>query len=236
MYKTHFSEVLNQPLDLESSNNLHRVDRGSFEPSILIHVLDVNSSLGRYVLRNISISLFFLIIFTLFGLTISNLVIILDRADGIIHKENVALHFAANICFIATEVICYMLADIFFAHPSDTPRRLPENEREPEQIFRGYMVVNMCCLLSYLSYLVLVQQTFYWQAYWAIFCSAVFFMYAHIRVTMCMQELTDYAPLKVQRFEKFSRYFYFFGLTAFVGFVCLVIDSLVLANQTPEFE
>lgn len=226
--------MLNVNIAPESSLNLHRVDRRSFEPSYLGHVLDIESGFGRAFLRNLSVTFFALIVCTLLGLIVANLVIILDRGEGIINNHNVALHFSASVGFLCAEVICFILVDRFFQ--TDPPERLDDKGRETERVYRAYLFVNICCLFSFLSYLVLVQQELYWQAYWSIFIGSIFNIYCHIRVSVYMQEVTE-SCLAQRRFENFSKYFsYIFGLTAFVGIVCLVIDTLALANQIPRSE
>jgi hypothetical protein len=85
-----------------------------------------------------------------------------------------------------------------------------------------------------MAYLILVQQELYWQAYWAIFVASILFMFPHLRVTCCMQELTEGA-LAVEKFQKFKKnYYLYFGFSAFTGVVCLIIDTLVLANQEQQ--
>lgn len=224
---------MSDSLDLENSFSLHRVDRRNLDPTLFSHVLNLQSSFGRFFLRSLSIALFILIVCVLTGLLISNLVVILDRTEGIIQSSNVALYFSSNACFVTTEVICFILVSIFFRTDSD--ERLDERGKEIERVYRGYMVVDVCCLVSFLSYLVLVEQEFYYQAYWAVFVAVFFFMYCHLRVAFCIAELTE-GPLSLQKFEKFSAYYYYFSFVSFFGLVCLVLDTLILSNQQPRIE
>lgn len=238
MYGAHFSDIIG-PFDPENSRNLHRVDRRTFEPTLLTHVLDVHSPFGRFFLRNLWVTFFVLIVCSLFGLIVSNLVIILGRSGGVVNSDNIALHFSANIVFLCSQIVCFTLVDHFFQSNSSSlllplnaeTTSLNQRDRENERVYRGYMILNICCQGFFMAYLILVQQELYWQAYWAIFIASILFMYPHLRVTCCMQELTE-GPLAVEKFEKFKKYYYlYFGFAAFTGIVCLIVDTLVLANQ-----
>jgi hypothetical protein len=196
-----------------------------FEPTLLSHVLDVQSAFGRFFLRNLLITFFVLIVCCLFGLIVSNLVIILGRDEGIVNSDNIALHFSANIVFICSQVVCFTLVDHFFQFNtgvfvipvSQQEAAFNHRDRDNERVYRGYIILNVCC-----------------QAFWAIFIAAILFMFPHLRVIFCMQELTE-GPLAVEKFQKFKKNSYlYFGFAAFTGLVCLIIDTLVLSNQQQQ--
>jgi hypothetical protein len=213
-----------------------------FEPTLLSHVLDVQSAFGRFFLRNLLITFFVLIVCCLFGLIVSNLVIILGRDEGIVNSDNIALHFSANIVFICSQVVCFTLVDHFFQFNtgvfvipvSQQEAAFNHRDRDNERVYRGYIILNVCCQAFFMAYLILVQQELYWQAFWAIFIAAILFMFPHLRVIFCMQELTE-GPLAVEKFQKFKKNSYlYFGFAAFTGLVCLIIDTLVLSNQQQQ--
>jgi hypothetical protein len=202
------------------------------------HVLDLNSPYGRFILRNISIAVFSLIFIILMVLLVSNLVICLQRKSGLIQKNNIFLHFVVCMGFFLFELIGFLLVMRFFWE--DTWERIQnvnhhhltaqekEEEKEVEHSLRSYLLVNTASLISFVCYLVFIYAESYQQAYWSIFASSIFYIYSHCLIVAKIQEYSLY----IEKYQSFPNEFIYVAVVSFLGVVCLIINTLILADQS----
>lgn len=205
--------------------NMHVVDHTGHRGAISF-ILDPGSPYGRFILRTISVGFFFLIFLVLIGLLITNLVFCLDRTTGLIQRDNIGVHFVAWLGFIGCEFSVFSLVNNFFADDRIDLAQIPEEEKEAEKSYRSYIIVNIGCLLAFLSYLVFVLGENYKQAYAAIFSATVLFMCSHMLLIGRLQEYS-----KLPKFEKYPYTYIYVTISTFCGIITLLIMTLLLADQ-----
>lgn len=150
----------------------------------------------------------------------------LQRNQGLIQRDNISLHFLVCMGFFLCELVVFLLVSRFFWDDRWDLYEFSEEEKHAEHSFRSYLIINTACLVSFMCYLVFVLRESYQQAYWAIFVASLFYIYSHCFIVAKLQEL-----LTIQRFEKFQYDFVYVAGVSFLGVTCLIINTLILADQ-----
>ena len=205
--------------------NMHVVDHTGHRGAIS-YILDVGSPYGRFILRTISVGFFVLIFLVLIGLLITNLVFCLDRTTGLVQRDNIGVHFITWLGFVGCEFTVFHLVNNFFAEDRIDLSQIPQEERECERSYRSYIIVNIACLLAFLSYLVFVLGEKYKEAYVAVFSASILFMFSHLLLIGRLQEYS-----KLQKFEKYPYTYIYVTLVSFFGIITLLVMTLLLADQ-----